>query len=193
MLLGWAPKDNREMFTLPEFVEAFDPKGFQKSNPLFLPAKLDWFNGQYIRQKTDTELIQLVKPYMKIEISDTILTQILPLIQDRLVKLTDIDNLISPFIIAPVNIPSELFTSGAEDCLASAYETIQASDFKNPESLNLEFKKEIERLKMKIGDYFMNMRVALMGSRSTPPITESAIVLGKEESLQKTLITPWTC
>src|SRR3989304_9736158 len=30
ILLGWAPKNNRELFTLKEFVEVFDPKGFQK-------------------------------------------------------------------------------------------------------------------------------------------------------------------
>ena len=30
MLLGWAPKDNRELYTLSEFVEAFDINGFQE-------------------------------------------------------------------------------------------------------------------------------------------------------------------
>ena len=185
MLLGWAPKDNQEMFTMPEFIKAFNPKGFQKSNPLFLPAKLDWFNGQYIRQKSDTELIQLVKPYMKSKISDNILTQIIPLIKDRLVKLTDVDNLLIPFMSAPENIQPELYISKPDVTLVSVLETIKASDFKNPESLNTEFKKEIERLNIKTGDYFMNMRVALMGSRSTPPITESAVILGQEESLRR--------
>jgi glutamyl-tRNA synthetase len=33
MLLGWAPKDNRELFTLSEFVESFDINGFQEANP----------------------------------------------------------------------------------------------------------------------------------------------------------------
>jgi glutamyl-tRNA synthetase len=185
MLLGWAPKDNREMFTLSEFVEAFDPKGFQKSNPLFLSAKLDWFNGQYIRRKSDTELIQLVKPYMKSSISDIILTRIMPLIKDRLMKLTDINNLLSPFEKAPENINQELFAPNPEICLASVFITVKNGDFESKESLNSEFKKEIERLNVKTGDYFMNMRVALMGSRSTPPVTESAIILGKDESLRR--------
>ena len=30
MFVGWAPKDNREMFTLSEFVENFNPDGLQK-------------------------------------------------------------------------------------------------------------------------------------------------------------------
>jgi len=50
MLLGWAPKDNREFFSLEEFVKIFDPAGLQKSNPVFNRVKLDWFNGEYLRR-----------------------------------------------------------------------------------------------------------------------------------------------
>lgn len=49
MLLGWAPKDNRELFTLEEFVQAFDLSGMQKSNPTWDQKKMDWFNGIYSR------------------------------------------------------------------------------------------------------------------------------------------------
>jgi glutamyl-tRNA synthetase len=50
MLLGWAPKDNRELFTLEEFVQAFDLDGMQKSNPTWDHKKMDWFGGIYMRQ-----------------------------------------------------------------------------------------------------------------------------------------------
>jgi len=78
ILLGWAPKDNRELFTLEQFVSTFDIKGFQKSNPIFNTQKLDWFNGHYIRQKSDTELTHLVKPYVKNKLSSTQITQVIP-------------------------------------------------------------------------------------------------------------------
>ena len=51
-------KDNRELFTLKEFVENFDPKGFQKSNPVFNWDKLNWFNGQYIRKLSVDTLLE---------------------------------------------------------------------------------------------------------------------------------------
>lgn len=35
VLLGWAPKDNKEIFTLDEFVKYFDENGLQKSNPIY--------------------------------------------------------------------------------------------------------------------------------------------------------------
>ncbi|OGD81438.1 glutamate--tRNA ligase, partial [Candidatus Collierbacteria bacterium RIFOXYD1_FULL_40_9] len=62
ILLGWAPKDNQEMFTLEEFVSKFDPKGFQKSNPRFDQRKLDWLNGQYLRKKQDDILADQSRP-----------------------------------------------------------------------------------------------------------------------------------
>src|SRR3989344_4569739 len=75
ILLGWAPKDNREMFTLSEFVEHFDANGFQKSNPLFNTQKLLWFNGQYLRQKSDRELLELLRPHLKTKADDPLLLQ----------------------------------------------------------------------------------------------------------------------
>lgn len=54
MLLGWAPKDNQEIFSLNEFVEKFDMTGMQKANPTWDHKKMDWFNGVYLR-KFDAE------------------------------------------------------------------------------------------------------------------------------------------
>lgn len=55
MLLGWAPKDNREFFTLEEFIETFDLAGMQKANPTWDQKKMDWFNGSYLRKLTIEE------------------------------------------------------------------------------------------------------------------------------------------
>jgi len=185
VLQGWAPKDNRELFTLAEFVKYFDPSGFQKSNPVMNLDKLNWFNGHYIRQKTDTELTQLVKAFVKSDISDTQITQIVSLIKDRLVKLSDFEKLASPFISPSVDIDSQLFTSSAKRSLASIASVLETTTSSKPDELNAEFKKEIERLNIKTGDYFMDMRVAIMGSKFTPPITESTLIIGIPESLQR--------
>ena len=61
MLVGWAPKDNRELFTLEEFVANFQKGSLQIANPVFNRKKLDWFNGYYIRKKSDSELISLIR------------------------------------------------------------------------------------------------------------------------------------
>jgi glutamyl/glutaminyl-tRNA synthetase len=58
MLLGWAPKDNRELFTVEEFIEVFDLNGMQKSNPTWDYKKMDWFSGMYMRKLTIEEYVE---------------------------------------------------------------------------------------------------------------------------------------
>jgi glutamyl-tRNA synthetase len=185
ILLGWAPKDNRELFTLDEFVKVFDPKGFQKSNPLFTYNKLDWLNGQYIRQKSDTELIQLVKPFVKNKLTDKLLTQIIPLIKDRLVKLSDINQL-SDFFITPPELTPELFSDGnlIIQQLKHVVDWIKSHEFSKP-GLETGWTDIIKSNNWKVGDYFMSLRLAVCGSRSTPPITETLLVLGQDESISR--------
>jgi len=171
ILLGWAPKDNRELFTLDEFVTAFDVKGFQKSNPALNLAKLDWFNSHYIRQKSNEELLQLIKPYF----NHPKLAEIIPLIKDRITKLSDVPTLASFFVSAP-SIPSD--PSVSPNHLRFALDNYD-------KLIKGELIDEIKSKGWKVGDFFMSLRIAVCGSRSTPPITETMLVLGKEESLKR--------
>ena len=62
MLLGWNPGDEREIFSLDDFIKEFKIERLHTKQPIFDRKKLDYFNGLYIRQKTDQELF----PYFQI-------------------------------------------------------------------------------------------------------------------------------
>ena len=49
-LVGWNPGDDREFFTLPELIEAFDIHRLNKAPGIFDIDKLTWFNAEYIRR-----------------------------------------------------------------------------------------------------------------------------------------------
>lgn len=180
ILLGWAPKDNREMFTLPEFVSGFDPHGFQISNPIFHTEKLDWFNGQYIRLKSDIEFTQLVKPFMKTNITDTLLAQIIPLIKDRLVKLSDFSDLVLGFFTSPAN-----YADGMNVLHLSAALSVLTSVDWSKSDIESALITHIKSQGWKVGDFFMSLRIAIWGSRFTPPLTDVMLILGKDESLSR--------
>lgn len=173
ILLGWAPKDNQEIFTLDQFVKAFDPKGFQKSNPAFNREKLDWFNGYYIRLKSNEELAKLLAPYAKVN-QEKIL-KIVPLIKDRIKKLSEFKPFAGFFFAAP-RVDKSLLGKNYEAHLAAALEAIEKGKFLD------EVPKEKN---FKVGDFFMDLRIAITGSRFTPPINESIAILGREESLKR--------
>ncbi len=183
MLLGWAPKDNRELYTLSEFVKEFDIKGFQEANPKFLEDKLDWFNGEYIRQKSDDEFIALTKSYLS-DYDISTYRMIAPLIKDRIKKLSDVKNYAGFFFAAP-DIDAKLFGENYKNHLNLAVLVAESLKEWNLESLNEKLMTNIKEKDYKTGDFFMDLRIAITGSKFTPPINDSMIILGKEETIKR--------
>jgi glutamyl-tRNA synthetase len=58
-LLGWSPKDNREKMPLREVIPLFDLPQILRHNARFDLAKLDWLNGEYLRELSAERFRQL--------------------------------------------------------------------------------------------------------------------------------------
>src|SRR5438876_1697021 len=58
-LLGWSPKGNREKLPLSEIIELFDLPQILRHNARFDLAKLNWLNGEYIREMSDDRFYEL--------------------------------------------------------------------------------------------------------------------------------------
>lgn len=184
ILSGWAPKDNREIFSLQDFVDYFDSKGFQKSNPIFNRDKLDWFNGYYIRQKSDIELSELLKPFLPQNADKDKLRKITPLIKDRIKKLSDFNSFAGFFFLKP-KINKGLFPENYIAHLKSAKEALEKNKNWSLSEINENLSKTILANQFKTGDFYMSLRIAITGSRFTPPINESLEILGKEEVIDR--------
>lgn len=184
MLLGWAPKDNRELFTLDEFVENFQKGNLQISNPVFNREKLDWFNGLYLRQKSDEELIQLIKPFIPDGADSDLIKRTIPLVKERIIKLSDYKTLAGFFFTEP-KLESKLFDQNAQEHLASASSALEEIKDWNKENIEKALRALAKGKGWETGDFFMNFRIAITGSRFTPPITDSVAVLGKEKTLAR--------
>ena len=186
MLLGWAPKDNRELFTLEEFVKAFDPNGFQKSNPTFNHDKLDWFNGEYIRKLTNTELSLKLKTINSKfgDLGKNKQEVIAKLVKDRIVKLSDFNSLAGFFFESP-KVDKKLLGGNCERHLSEALEKINNLKEWNLNTLNSSLMEIVKDKGYKTGDFFMDLRIAICGSRFTLPVNDSIIILGKEETTKR--------
>jgi glutamyl-tRNA synthetase len=175
MLLGWAPKDNREVFTLTDFVKNFDINGFQEANPRFLENKLLWFNGYYIREKNDGELAKLLVPFAPKGVDEEGIKKIVPLIKDRLKKLSDFTGFAGFFFVRP-EVDRSLLGENYIKHLTAALEAMKK---------NTPLDQIPEKNGFETGDFFMDLRVAVTGSKFTPPINESIKILGKEETISR--------
>lgn len=194
MLLGWAPKDNRELFTLQEFVDNFQKGELQVANPVFNRKKLDWFNGYYIRKKTDRELLNLINSYHSSPSSSSgpscpldknILAKIIPLVKDRIVRFSDFSSL-AGFLFEKPKVDVSLFGNlDYKEHLTKAVANLSNLSNWSDNEIQTSLTSLIEKEGWKTGDFFMSFRIALSGSKFTPPITNCAEILGKEETLSR--------
>lgn len=73
-LLGWHPKNEQEIFSLPELEKEFSLKRIHKSGAVFDIEKLNWMNGQYLKNMPVDILINYAKPEFEsagLNVSDT--------------------------------------------------------------------------------------------------------------------------
>jgi glutamyl-tRNA synthetase len=58
-LLGWSPKDNREILSREEIIDRFDLPQVLRHNARFDLAKLHWMNAEYMRELSDDRFHEL--------------------------------------------------------------------------------------------------------------------------------------
>ena len=102
-LLGWSHPEEKEIFSLAEFIELFDLKDIRPIAPIFDVNKLTWMNQQYIQVLSDDELkSRIVTFYPKsATLSKEILASLIPLLKSRMNTLKDFAELTEVFFENP--------------------------------------------------------------------------------------------
>jgi glutamyl-tRNA synthetase len=192
-LLGASYEEGKDVYTLEELAAAFDIDKLNKSPAVFDYKKLNWFNGLYIRAKSDEELAELALPYCEglIKENSTLFTGAMALIKERISLLSEIPSKIAYlFEDPPLPEPSEFFPKKAD--LAKTVGLLELGKTLVPalcRSDEVFFKEEVERAassaSVKVGDMMMPLRVAVTGARVSPPLFGSLCLLGEEKSLER--------
>ena len=131
LLLGWSPKGEREIFTLPEMIEVFDESGIGKAPAIFDPAKLRYINAEYIRAMSEEAFFEKAEPYIdsvvKTPCDKALLAQVL---HQRCELMSDIPEQID-FIDEPVDLgfdcPLDLHCTYTRDQLLVALDFMKPS------------------------------------------------------------------
>jgi glutamyl-tRNA synthetase len=190
-LLGWSPGTEQEFFDLQSLSGAFDLSRIQTSPAVFDQAKLDSVNGLHIRRMSPDDLATALRPFVP-DLSDALLRQATPLIQERIQRLTEAGPLLGFLVNRPTEMPLDIVPKlkdvDQSEHLGRTIEVLQdvRQLFESaPVGPGLEqpMRELATRRGWKAGDLFMVTRVVLTGSRVTPPLLESAALLGQAECL----------
>jgi len=195
VLLGWNPDNNRELFSLKDLVKEFSLKGLGGAPSIFDIDKLNYFNGYYIRNKTDQDLLKSLKEFdskiAKLASVDYLL-KIISIIKNRMVFLSDFLELSRYLLKAPQynshilifkKSTKEKTLIGLQESLAILQDIPESkwSEKNFTELLNC----IVESKNLSNGDIFWAVRAALSGQEASPSPSELLFVLGKKESLKR--------
>ncbi len=197
-LLGWHPPGDIEKLSVMEMIEVFEMKNVGKSGAVFMPDKLDWLNGAYLRELPLAEFAELCRPYLEKAgfidegFSEQKIGMIVKLEQERVKKLSEIIPAVEYFFKPPPCDKNKLVWKKQTTELAAARlekvrEVVVALDESlwNAAELEKIIKEMITATATPVGETLWPMRVALSGREASPGPFDIAAVLQKNETLRR--------
>ena len=186
-LMGWAMPDEREEFTLEEFVEAFTLERISLGGPVFDVSKLTWLNGKYLRRLKPEQLLERLR---RGPLSDAHLLEVLPLVQERIDTLEGFFEYAGFFFTGEVAydedalaalVPEGAHAGETQKLLrALVEEQLDALLDWRRETLETTIRGFSEKAGWPAAELFMTLRIATTGRAASPPLFETLAVLGKE-------------
>jgi glutamyl-tRNA synthetase len=200
IMLGWSYDDTREFFSHDDLKELFSLEKINKSPAVFDYKKLEWFNGQYIRNSKPEDIQALYIPLLKKEgiISDppteeeaALIKESYGLIQERLHLINDAPELLK-FLFKDIEsyniedaIPKKMDQAGTKVVLEGCLAVLEGFEERTDEVNEELFREKSEELGVKLGQILQPLRVALTGTRVSPPMFESIRLLGAEKTMER--------
>jgi glutamyl-tRNA synthetase len=205
-LLGWSPKNDREMLSLGDLTELFTLEGINRANavvnfkePAVTPEetfdpKAVWLNAEHIRGLAIEDLSARLLPIVREAdhtVDSTQMLRIAPLIRERIKLLRDVLSTADFFFVdqLPPYDPAELIPQKGDAAMAKrvlekARIVLAHVEFRH-DPLDQTLRAAARELAIKAGQMFQPIRVAVCGRKNAPPLFETLEVLGREKTLTR--------
>lgn len=200
--VGWNYDPEIEIFTREEAIDRFDINQINPKAAALPYDKLDWLNGQYIRQLTPAALKAQLVPVLSRQLdmrasalqADARLDILVPQIQERIKRLDeaiewidwafkDADEIVydDPSLLLGRKLDAAQSIAVLED---GAVVLREIEPFQ-PDDIQAAFRERADALDVKAGAYFGPFRAAISGKKVSPPLFESMQALGRQEVLRR--------
>ncbi|MEK7599001.1 MAG: glutamate--tRNA ligase [Patescibacteria group bacterium] len=196
ILLGWHPKDEKEIFTMEEILKEFILDRVQKGGAVFNIDKLNWLNREYIKKLDAPDLSSRLEEYAgkwtrQIKNDPEKWLKIAALMRERLTTLAQAGENMAYFYEEPYFSKELLFwkeEQNAENILRHlTYFYSLFEKFDEKEWIKEKFSKEVMAYADKEGRGWTlwPLRAALSGRKTSPDPIDIAEILGKKETLSR--------
>jgi len=202
-LLGWSIAPDRDVFTVPELIEAFDIRDVNPNPARFDQKKADAINGDHIRLLDVADFTRRIVPYLEGLVADppteaqwAILREAAPLVQERVTVLSEARDMLAFLFTADdaLQFDADALPKDVDearlvlDAAAAALEPLtEFGHAEVEEALRAALLTPAEEggPGLKPRTAFGPLRTAISGRRISPPLFESMEILGKESTLAR--------
>ena len=202
-ILGWTPKSEREIMSLPEMVSEFDIQDLHKSGAVFDIEKLRWFNRQYLQKMPEdqfaSEALSVMESSLgsrRAEWNRKIGESILNLARERIHAWKDLREMISEgeldyFFANPSLVTADIPGKGSDAVAALRHlsELQKLISAVSADSFN-----DAEKIKGAVWDYASKegrgavlwpLRYSLSGRKQSPDPFQIASIIGKRAAEER--------
>ncbi len=186
--LGWSHGD-KEIFSIEEMIELFDPNDINKSASSYNLDKLLWLNAHYIKSKPDAELVALLKAFgVNLEGNEKA-SMILAATKERGKTLVELAEQINLILQAPQGYDEKavkkVFKGEAKEILQAFVGLLEQKRPQSKEAFHAAMEELVAQREIGFGKIGMPLRVSLLGSMTGSGLDEIMAILGLEESIKR--------
>ena len=208
-LLGWNEGEGteKEIYSLNELINAFSLDHVSKAGAKFNPDKTNWFNQQYLQQKSNAELTELFLPILEKELNATAVktdeseqqisnfiqnnnnyvSKVVGLIKERATFLSDFWSLTSFFFMSPTSYSEKdarkIWKPETSELMNDLIELLDSIDDFSSQNIETLVKEWITSKEIGFGKIMQPLRLSLVGSLQGPHLFDIMGLLGKEETI----------
>lgn len=198
-LLGWSPGGDREKMALDEMIEAFTLDRVNPKGAIFDESKLEWLNGEYMKDMAAVDLLPRVAPLWiekgliaenDVENDREYLCRVIELFKGRTRRTHDFVDLAGFCLRAPTSYDEKARAKHWSDPAAADRLAAAADAFANLEPFDARTTEELVRLLsekegVNASRYIHPIRLAVSGMSFGPGLFEMLEVLGKGRVVER--------
>ena len=190
--LGWNPGTEQEIFSMNQLIDAFSIERIGKSGAKFDIHKAQWFNAQYLRAKSDEELIAYLfdsLAHEKIECSKEKALKICSVMKDRVTFPKDFWEQGRFFFSSPTMYDEQTIAKKWNQEVVNVLSKFQSAiadlNVVSAENLKATLDKVTAEFGISTGKILAALRVSITGGASGPDLMMTMEIIGKEEIIAR--------
>jgi glutamyl-tRNA synthetase len=196
-LLGWSPGEDETIVSMDQMIERFSLSAVSKNPAVFDPAKLEWMNGVYVREMTDSGFVEATRPLIEADLGRALgndelaaFESLAALVKERTKLLAEVPDQARFLFVAPETYDEKAWakvmdTPEGPVALDGATTALSGLSEWTTTAIDTALRSMLESNELSARKGLQPIRVALCGSTVSPPLFESIDILGKDEALAR--------